>query len=358
MKKSIFIVLIVLMMTAVLFSGCMASERTETSSDGEYYADVQVAEEPAYDENSSKEMTADNADYDDMEEDAGGSTGSDIDIEDTASILEPGVDRKIIYSGYIQAQTKNFDADYDNIISSLKAAGGYVENAYLYGTKPEDWQDSGRNAELTVRIPSDKFDAFMEMLKGIGDNISSSVNGQDISLQYYDTETHLETLRVREERLMELLEQAAGLEDIIELERELADVSYEIQMYTTELRNYDSLIDYSTVTITLQEVNEITRVTASDESLGTRIQNGFFSVLNVLADVGEALIVIFIGGFPVWIILAIIAFVVIILVKRHRKKHPKKQVVWQQNGPYYPNSPNQNNQGVQNNPNDPNKPQQ
>ena len=351
MKKSLYIVIAALFMAIFLFAGCATQDRTESTSDSaEYYADMEVAEAPAADGAYEEEYAK--ADTDDV---AGtnSDTGSDIDIEDTASILEPGVDRKIIYSGYIQAQTKNFDADYDNIINSLKTAGGYVENSYIYGTEPEDWQDSGRSAELTVRIPSSQFDTFMEMLKGLGDNISSSVSGQDISLQYFDAETHLATLRVREERLMELLEQAAGLEDIIELERELADVSYEIQMYETELRNYDSLIDYSTVTITLQEVNEITRVTASDESLGTRIQNGFFSVLNVLADIGEGLLIFLLAGSPILVPMALIAILIIVLVKRHQKKHPKKTTVWQQQGnPYV-----QNNQNAQNNQNDPNNTQ-
>ena len=357
MKKSLFIVFTALLITTVLFAGCGAQDRTESTSDsGEYFGQMEVAEAPAADVAYDDEESLKDGDYTaDMDDEAGANsdTGSAIDIEDTASILEPSVDRKIIYSGYIQAQTKNFDADYDNIIDSLKNAGGYVENAHIYGTAPEDWQDSGRSAELSVRIPSSQFDAFMEMLKGLGDNISSSVSGRDISLQYYDTETRLATLRIREERLMDLLEQAAGLEDIIELERELADVSYEIQMYETSLRDYDSLIEYSTVMITLQEVNEITRVTTADSSLGERIQNGFFSVLNVLADIGEALVIIFIGGFPIWIIVAVIVIVTVLLVKRHRKKHPKKQVVWQQGSPYV-----QNNQNVQQNPNDPNNTQQ
>jgi len=333
MKKRLFIILAVFVMAAFLFTGCGSAYRTENSAaDDGFYADMDMAaEEPAMDMPAAEPQSIKNEAYEEeyIEEqgydDAGDAVGSDMDIDDTASILEPSADRKIIYSGYIQAQTKNFDADYDNIIDSLQKAGGYVENAHMYGTKPEDWQDPGRSAELTVRVPCSEFDTFMEMLKGMGDNISSSVSGRDISLEYFDTETRLETLRIREDRLQDLLEKATGLEDIIELERELANVSYEIQMYETNLRDFDSLIDFSTVTITLQEVNEITRVTSSDDSLGTRIKNGFYSVLNVLADVGEGLLIFLLAGSPIIIPLAIIAIIIVLLVRRSNRKHLKKQ---------------------------------
>jgi hypothetical protein len=195
----------------------------------------------------------------------------------------------------------------------------------MYGTAPEDWQDSGRTAELTVRIPSDKFDSFMEMLKGMGENLSSSVSGQDISLQYYDTETRLRTLRARQERLIELLAQAADPEDIIEIDRELSNVQTDIDLLEGSLRDYDSLVNFSTVTISLREVNEITRVTSSDDSIGTRIKNGFYSVLNVLADIGEGLLIVIIAGSPIIVPLAAIIVLIVFLVRRSNRKHLKKQ---------------------------------
>jgi hypothetical protein len=326
MRKHLFVILAILFITVFAFSGCASGSQSNdtASSDGDYYGEMSVAEEPAVDMDYAEASMDDKADY---EEDAGGNaaTGTNIDIEDTASILEPGVDRKIVYNGYIEAQTKNFDADYDHIIDSLKSAGGYVENAYMYGTAPEDWQDSGRTAELTVRIPSDKFDSFMEMLKGMGENLSSSVSGQDISLQYYDTETRLRTLRARQERLIELLAQAADPEDIIEIDRELSNVQTDIDLLEGSLRDYDSLVNFSTVTISLREVNEITRVTSSDDSIGTRIKNGFYSVLNVLADIGEGLLIVIIAGSPIIVPLAAIIVLIVFLVRRSNRKHLKKQ---------------------------------
>ena len=319
MKRYLPIALVMVLIAAMLFSGC-AMTQDQATSDEEYYAkteysDVEIEPETDYAEAVAEDTSADDMGY--MDENDG---SSGLGIDSSTSILEPTVDRKVIYTGYVSAQTKNFDEDYDQVLSYLTEVGGYVENAYVYGTAPEDWQDEGRYAEITIRVLSDQFDAFMEMLNGMGENLSSSISGTDISLEYYDTETQLSTLEIREERLQELLEQAAGLEDIILLEQELADVSYEIQMLQSELRNYDSLVDFSTITISLQEVNTVETVTSSESSIGERISSGFYSVLNVLADFGEGLLVFIIAGSPIIIIIAVIVIVIVVLVKRSSKK--------------------------------------
>lgn len=246
-------------------------------------------------------------------------SGPSVDYEN--SILNPSVNRKIIFEGYLSIETTSFDEDYDRIFAALLEFGGYAESQSKYGTKPVNWNDRGRTANLTLRVPSRRFDEFIFRLKGFGEMISMSTSGRDVSLQYFDTETRLRTLRTRQERLLDLLENAKGLEDIIKLEQELGNVDYQIQSYEIELRGYDSLIDFSKITIELQEVNQIERVTTSDkQDLGTRIKTGFYSVLNVLAAIGEGLLIFFLAGSPVLVPLIIAGVIAIIAVKRRKKK--------------------------------------
>ncbi len=237
------------------------------------------------------------------------------------SVLQPSVNRKIVYNGSIEANTKEFDKDCDAILSTLQTFGGYVENSYIRGTKPEEWNDEGRDAQMTLRVPNSKFDSFILMLKGVGQNVSSSVSGQDISLQYYDTQTHLTMLENRKTRLEEMLKNPAyTLDSIIELERELSDVSYQIQMYETNLRTYDSLVDFSTINVTLHEVMEIKEVTPAKEDLGSRISDGFYSALNGLVHFGEDVLVFLAASWPVLVILIVAIFLIIFFVKRSNKK--------------------------------------
>ena len=62
----------------------------------------------------------------------------------------------------------------------------------------------------------------------------------NVSESYYDIEARLATQRTKLERLQALLEQAATMEDIIELESAISDTELEIEYLTGSLRQYDS----------------------------------------------------------------------------------------------------------------------
>ena len=327
MKKVLLIGIIAIMIAVSVLAGC--SPAADGRAGDDFYAQTVSADAPmdasAMDMDYEEEYEAEFEDeMAEMGKDAADDSGG-LGMENGSSILEPSVERKIIFEGDVTARTKNFDEDYDMILDTLAQVGGYVENANVNGTKPEDWQDQGRWASITLRVPSAKFDSFIAMLGDVGQTESSSVRGRDISLQYFDTETRLATLRIREERLQELLKQATGLEDIIELERELANVSYEIQSYELSLRNFDSLVDFSTINVTLQEVHEIAEITPPEEDLGTRISSGFFKVINALEDFGSWLLVVITAGFPIILIVAAIVILIVVLVKRRNRRHRAEQ---------------------------------
>ena len=124
MKRRILFVGAILMIAALLFCGCSSS--SESSSGGEYYSQA-VYPETEYDTGADYD---DNYSYEEEDLKADESSGTSIDLDDASSILEASVERKIIYEGYISAQTKNFDEDYDNIMNSLEEVGGYVQYAY------------------------------------------------------------------------------------------------------------------------------------------------------------------------------------------------------------------------------------
>lgn len=262
--KKVLITLLAIVFLTISLIGC---DSYESAPRDDYYAKGE-APQAAYEEDADYAPQPSEPAPDAGDGASDFPSGPSIDYE--GSILNPTVNRKIIFEGSLSIETTDFDNDYDNIKDVLVEFGGYAESDSVYGTKPVNWNDKGRTANLTIRIPSKRFDEFISRLKGLGETISMSTSGRDVSLQYFDTETRLKTLRTRQARLLELLENAKGLEDIIKLEQELGNVDYEIQTYEIQLRDYDSLIDFSRITVTLQEVNQIERVTSSDkQDLGT-----------------------------------------------------------------------------------------
>jgi len=182
---------------------------------------------------------------------------------------------KLIYTASVNAQTKEFDKALNWIKSTVDELGGYIESQNTYNG---GYYDSGylRYCTIVVRVPAEAYRGLLEGLSNdsmIVTRVSEDV--EDVGLSYYETEQRLETLYTKEERLQELLKEAKNLSDIITLESELSNTEYQIDAYKSQLNRYDSLINFSTISISLNEVYSSTGGIATDNSFGARLARAF-----------------------------------------------------------------------------------
>lgn len=226
---------------------------------------------------------------------------------------------KIIRTAYLDIQTTSFQTAYQALNTLVNHLGGYFESAEISGGGYYD-QDGAQYGSFVVRVPKNQYDALLQSAGEIGYVVTVSQSSQDVGAEYFDTETRLKTQRTKQARLQTLLEQAATMEDIIALENALAEVEYQIEQYTSDLRRYDALVDYATIRIALSEVRRISGETKVKAGLGERLVSAFTSGI---ANFGEGL-----GDFLVWfayhligilITLAILAAVVALAVQVHKK---------------------------------------
>ena len=149
---------------------------------------------------------------------------------------------KLILSADLTLETQSFDQAGADIEALAAGAGGYSEASSVSG------ELGSRYASYTLRVPQGKFETCFAQLGETCHVVSSSRWSEDVTEQYTDIETRLATLQTKHERLVELLGQAAQMEDIISLENALADCEYEIDSLTGEKRRYDNLVDFATIT--------------------------------------------------------------------------------------------------------------
>ena len=159
--------------------------------------------------------------------------------------------------------------------------------------------------------------------------VGRSTDVADVTESYTDTEARLKTLRLQEERLLEILSKATELSDVLELESRLSDVRYQIESYEATLRNYDSRVSYSTLHITLQEVVEYSIINSPPQTLGQRLSDGFKDSMRLVKNSAENALVWLVTYLPLvllWaVILAVVVWLVLRLVRRAQKagKLPK-----------------------------------
>lgn len=235
------------------------------------------------------------------------------------SALEPTAEtsRKLIRTASLTIRTAQYDADLEALTQLINSVGGYIESTYQSGDLESG---SARSNSMTLRIPSDKLDEFLNGLDSVGRVVDRSESSTDMTVQYADNEARLATLRAKMERLNELLEKAETVEDLISIESAIADTQYSIDSYETRQRTIDRQVDMSEVDIYLREDSPV-EVT-SEMSLGERISRAF---QNSVEDFGQFLrnmLVFIVMALPALGLMAIVTAAVL-LIWRAKKKGKK-----------------------------------
>ena len=296
-----FAILLSIALLAALLAGCGSSEsRSAASYDSgmvEYAAEAPV------------EMAAEGA--------AMKNTAAD-----TGSTSLPQ-NRKWIVTVYLDAETEDLDSAITGIDEHIVSMGGYVEDQRVYNGSNYNSRRY-RNASLTVRIPAEKADEFTARVDGIANVVSKEKNLEDITLTYTATESRMNALRTDETRLLELLAEAETMTDMLEIEARLTDVRYELERVTSQLRLYNNQVDFATIHLNLNEVQEYTPV--AEPTLWERISGGFKSSIRGVGDGFVDVFVWLIVASPYLAVFAVLAAIAVVIFKKlHRRKKRKQE---------------------------------
>ncbi len=328
--RRFLIVIAAAMCALMLLAGCGASRDYATTEStaydgGNYYgsAEYEVAEE--------------------VDVEGAGSPAPAADVADAAArgVETPDYGgRKVIRNIYMSLDTDAFDDDMQSLLGRVAELGGYTESSTVDGRKPENYNDSGRTGYFVFRIPADKVDEFAAAAQGCGTLISYSENAEDITSQYFDIDTRLSVLRTQLDRLTTILVDTDNLADIIALEQEIADVTLEIEELTTELRRYDGLIDYATVTVNLYE-ERLYIGPAAEKTVGERIKAGFTDSLYGVGTFFADAFVWLVSALPILVLLAGIGVGLFFIIRGGKKRRAKRAqrkaaMIYARNGQYAP----------------------
>ncbi len=234
---------------------------------------------------------------------------------DTANM---GDTRKLIKTVELEMQTRAYDAFITSLQSELAKAGGYVQQSDIRGGSG----GIGRNGTLTLRVPADELDAFLDALSPSGTVISRSEETQDVTLEYVDIESRLKALRAEQTALLALLEKAESLSDILTVQDKLTGVNGEIESYESRLRTMQTLIAYSTVNLHVYEVEKEQIVTPLGlwEEIGMKLSNN-------LKDVGQGLRAIFVwivSSLPYLVIIAVLVVAVLLILRLIMRRNRRR----------------------------------
>ena len=323
----------------LLLSGCGKAESATDSYNGSSgYMSVSNSKSAAYKDDAlwSEGVMAEEAiDYDLADE--GGYVAPGKGGDSSENLANSSVSkRKLIKNVNMSVETQEYDILMSKLEIRIKELGGYIQNLdsyngsvypdYNYNQRATDTPRQRRYANMTIRIPQNKLDEFIGSVSELGNVLNRRENVEDVTLQYVDVQSHKESLLVEQKRLLELLEKAENLEDIITLENRLSNIRYQIESMESTLRTFDDQVDYSTVQLNVNEVEIYTPVEIEEKSAIEKTIEGFceslVDVKNMIVDFFMWLVIklpyLVMYGFIIFLIVKIIRSIT--LGKKARKQ--------------------------------------
>jgi hypothetical protein len=232
------------------------------------------------------------------------------------------VKRKIIFTGSADLSVEDYDKAVREMRALVKNLKGYISNT-------DDSGKSGgqRIGTYTVRVPVDNFPTFMEDIEKIGELRHSKTNAQEITDQYYDTETRIKNDKLREQSLLELYKQTVAeknpASERIKVTNELYDLRRGIEEQEGRLKRWDNQTSYSTVVVKLEQRKEY--APAGSPDFGTMVSRTWDGSLGALATFGKGVLLVAVALAPWLVVLgAVTSPLWYLLWRQLRKPRPAK----------------------------------
>ncbi|QGK76275.1 DUF4349 domain-containing protein [Flavobacterium sp. SLB02] len=202
--------------------------------------------------------------------------------DDMADPASPQIPQKIIKEASLRFETNDLQDTFNQIQTAIAANKASIQN----DSEGKDYNNVYRN--LTVRVPSQNFDAFINAIsKGVSYFERKDITSQNVTEEYIDLTTRLKTKRKLEARYLEILQKATKISEILEIEKQISAIREEIEAKEGQLKYLENRVSESTVSIEFYKT--IAQKEGVKASYGSKIwaaiQSGFFSLSEFLISI-------------------------------------------------------------------------
>ena len=106
-------------------------------------------------------------------------------------------------------------------------------------------------SSLTARVPNASLDRVMQQVGALGQVVSRNQSSEDVTAQYVDTASRVQSQTASVARVRALLAQATSLGQIVQIEGELARREADLESLKAQLKSLQDKTSLSTLTISL-----------------------------------------------------------------------------------------------------------
>ena len=206
---------------------------------------------------------------------------------------DAATNRQLVYNAELALKVTQLPRAIARVDSLVRGSSGWTMTANQTRADGE-WRQ-----EMTVRVRPDRLTDLLDKLAGLGTVEAKSLTAADVTAEHADVSARLRTKRALEQRYLELLRQARKVSDMLEIEEKLSAVREEIEAVDSRLKVLNDQVAYSTITLRLYQTVALPTPDAPVLSFGSRLLEALYGGWELTAS----LVVGFLYLWPIWLLL-------------------------------------------------------
>jgi hypothetical protein len=213
------------------------------------------------------------------------------------------------------------------------AHGGFVVNSDVRHRDSEDQTKPELTVNITVRVPSDQFDAAVDEIKGLSSRVrQDKITGQDVTEEFYDLEARIKAKRALEAQFMEIMKQAHSVADALQVQTQLAEVRTEIERLEGRRRYLENQSSLSTINVTMSTPALL--VNTNSTGFFHQVKRAFGSGVDIAAGITLFIIEAVLALLPVALLILLpLGLLIRYLLRRNRRLQLARSLVQDEDRP-------------------------
>ncbi len=224
----------------------------------------------------------------------------------------------MIYTASLTAEVTDYKKARNDLEFLTQKYQGYIVHSSEYQNERE------RGGNLTVRIPEGGFNSFLKEIEDITHRVSNqNVQGQDVTEEYVDLESRLKAKKAVESRLLDFMNQAENVEDLLKISQDLGRVQEEIEQIEGRMRYLREHTSFSTVHIQL--IEKQIHVDTPDRGTLNEAWIALIRSTSQLISLLTSSFVALVGSLPYFVLLAAIALIAWFILRKMKQREQRRR---------------------------------
>ena len=223
-------------------------------------------------------------------------------------------DTKIIRTGTMSVEVSDLAAAMRTARDGIVGLGGYV------GASTTSNDADKPSAEITYRIPADKWEPALDLLHGLGGLttkvVAEHTEAVEVTGQVVDLEANIANLRASEIALQGIAEKATKISDVLEVQAQLTTTRGQIQSLAAQLKDLNDRSAYATMSVDFNVPVVAVEVAGKGWDPGAVVDEAAATMVSVLQNLATAAIWFAIVWLPIFVVLGVVTLIAVWLARR------------------------------------------